>query len=253
MRRVGRQPLDRRERFPGRRSHRHRARAHGAIVLQHGARAAHAGAASVLRAGEAQAISEDPQQWHRPVGLDAMWCAVDDDREGSHGRSTIGSYGGRRQIPRAIATCPAPHASSRIRTGAARSDPRPPALCCSRRPAATDRESAVRLFEAQSLGAGVPSAAVSPMHTAVDANEARGRRERRQMSGRMRLAALTAAIAVVAGLARSAAQIVVPPAASLDLQVPVPPMPVRVGGRTASRLRATHHQFRDRRSRVDRR
>jgi murein DD-endopeptidase len=47
----------------------------------------------------------------------------------------------------------------------------------------------------------------------------------------MRLAALTAAIAVVAGLARSAAQIVVPPAASLDLQVPVPPMPVRVGGR----------------------
>lgn len=49
------------------------------------------------------------------------------------------------------------------------------------------------------------------------------------MSARTRLAALFAAIVMVVGLHRSAAQIQVPPGASLD--VPAAPMPVRIGGR----------------------
>src|SRR3954467_1756078 len=76
----------------------------------------------------------------------------------------------------------------------------------------------------------------SAPHTRPGYEQARRRcsiamRETICMSAARRFAVVIATVVTVAGFHGSANQIVVPAAASLDLHVPAPPMPVRIGGR----------------------
>ena len=80
---AGAEALDRDDLASGERAHRRLARADGLAVHVHGAGAAEAAAAAVLRAGQAQLVAQVPEQGHVGVAVERPARPV--DREGGHG------------------------------------------------------------------------------------------------------------------------------------------------------------------------
>ena len=82
LRGARREALDRRHLATGDRRDRRRARAQGLSVDMDGAGAALRDAASVLRAGEAELLADDPKQWSIRIAVELATRAVDVERDG---------------------------------------------------------------------------------------------------------------------------------------------------------------------------